>query len=185
MKSITIGFGILLILLGIGNYVGAGRLTALLPALFGLAICVLGFVERPQKKAEKHAFFGTVFLAILGLLGSVRGLINLFSLLAGGSVARPMAVIAQAAIAVVCILFVVLAVRLTPNFWQGWKAFGHFLGNLIARVALTIFYFTIFMPFALGVKWFSDPLHLKMTSAKLWQSRITGDQTLEEVLRQF
>jgi hypothetical protein len=185
MKIITIGFGILLILLGIGNYMGAGRLAALLPALFGVAICILGFIQRPEKGSKNHAFFGTVFLAILGLLGSLRGLVNLYSLLTGGVVAQPQAVWTQALIGLVCILYVALAVSLTPNFWQGWKAFGHYLGNLIARVALTIFYFTVFMPFALGVRLFSDPLQLKTTPAKLWQSRPTGDQTVEEVMRQF
>ncbi|MBI1878656.1 MAG: hypothetical protein HYR94_10595 [Chloroflexi bacterium] len=187
MKIITISFGILLILLGIGSYsgTGTGSLTALIPALFGVAICVLGFVERPEKGAKNHAFFGVVFLAIVGLLGSIRGFVDLYIWLTGGEVARPMAAVARALMAGLCILFVILAITFTPNFWRGWKAFGHFLGNLVARVVLTIFYFTIFVPFALGVKLFSDPLHIKSTPAKLWHSRTTGDRTLEEVLRQY
>lgn len=187
MKIITISFGILLILLGIGGFVGTGTssLTALIPALFGGAIGVLGFIERPEKGPKNYAFFGAVFLAILGFVGSLRGLIGLYTLLTGGQVDRPAGTLAQAAMATLCLIFVLLAVTLTPNFWQGWKAFGHFLGNQIARVVLTFFYFTIFMPFALGTKWFSDPLQLKTTPAKRWQSRATGDQSLEEVLRQY
>ena len=181
MKLITIVFGILLFGLGIANFTagGAARLTALLPALFGLAICYLGWVERPEKGVKNHAFFGAVFLAILAFLGSLRGLINL--VWSGGNPASTV----QAAIAGLCVIFVILAVSLTPNFWQGWKAFGHVLGNLIARIVLTIFYFTVFVPFALGVKLFGDPLHLKSESARLWRERSTGDQSLEEVLRQF
>lgn len=187
MKIITITFGVLLILLGVGSYVGTGTssLTALVPAIFGLAIAVLGFKSRPERGSKNTPFFGAVFLAILTLLGSLRGLINLYTLLTGGEVTRPAATVAQAILAGLCIAFVILAVTLTPNFWPGWKLFGHFLGNLVARVVLTIFYFTVFVPFALGVKLFSDPLHIKSTSAKLWQTRTTGDQTLEEVLRQY
>ena len=187
MKIIIISFGVLLILLGIGRYMGmgAGSLTALVPAVFGIAICILGFVQRLEKGARNQAFFGAFFLAILVLLGSIRGLIDLYVMLTGGEVARPTATLAQALMAGLCVLFIILAIRLTPNFWQGWKAFGHFLGNLIARVVLTIFYFTVFVPFALGTKLFSDPLQTKTTPAKLWHSRPTGDQTLEEVLRQF
>lgn len=187
MKIITIIFGALLFLLGVVSYIGSGEsgLTGLLPALFGLAIIVLALKSRPERGVKNTPFFGTVFLAILTLLGSIRGLINFYTWLTGGQVAYPTTTIAQAIQAGTCIVFVILAVSLTPNFWQGWKAFGHFLGNLLARVVLTIFYFTVFVPFAVGVRLFSDPLHIKSTPAKLWHSRTTGDQTLEEVLRQF
>jgi hypothetical protein len=187
MKIIAISFGVLLIVLGLGGFMatGATTLTALTPALFGLVICVLGLIQRPEKGSKNFAFFGVVFLAILGFVGSIRGVINLYISLTGGQVAAPGVAVQQALMAGLCLIFVLLAIVLTPNFWQGWKAFGHFLGNQIARVVLTFFYFTVFMPFALGTKWFSDPLHLKTTPAKLWQSRITGDQSLEEVLRQF
>jgi hypothetical protein len=187
MKIITITFGILLILLGVGSYTGTGAnsFTAPIPAAFGLAIVMLGFMSHLERGSKNTPFFGAVFLAILALLGSLRGVINFFTLLTGGEVARPAATAAQASMAALCIVFVVMAVTLTPNFWQGWKAFGHFLGNLLARVVLTIFYFTVFVPFALGVRLFSDPLHLRITPAKLWHSRRTGDQTLEDVLRQY
>jgi hypothetical protein len=71
------------------------------------------------------------------------------------------------------------------RFWTAWKAFGHFMGNFLARIVLTVFYFTVFVPFGLGVRLLSDPLHIKTTSGPLWRSRSTGDQKLEDVLRQF
>jgi hypothetical protein len=71
------------------------------------------------------------------------------------------------------------------KLWEGWKAFGHFLGNLLARVVLSIFYFTIFVPFGLGVRWLSDPLQIKTRPNSLWRPRSTTDQTLAEVGRQF
>jgi hypothetical protein len=187
MKTITIGFGILLILLGISSYVGTGMtsLTALTPAFFGLAILTLGLVVRLEKRSKNTALFGAVFLAILVFLGSVRGLIGLYTMLTGGDVARPVTTISQSLMVGLCILFVGLAVTLTKNFWQGWKEFGHFLGNLLARVVLTIFYFTVFVPFAIGVRLFSDPLHIKTLPVPFWRPRMTGDQTLEHVTRQY
>lgn len=71
------------------------------------------------------------------------------------------------------------------RFWEGWKGFGHFVGNLVARLVLSIFYFTVFVPFGLGVRLFSDPLQIKNLPSPHWVSRKTGDQKLEEVLRQF
>jgi hypothetical protein len=71
------------------------------------------------------------------------------------------------------------------KFWHAWKAFGRFMGNMVARVVLSLFYFTIFVPFAIGARLFTDPLHLKGSRAALWMSRQTGDQTLDESGRQF
>ena len=71
------------------------------------------------------------------------------------------------------------------KLWEGWKAFGRFMGNFLARIVLTIFYFTVFVPFGVGVSLFSDPLHVKETPDTLWRPRTTGDQKLEDVLRQF
>jgi hypothetical protein len=52
-------------------------------------------------------------------------------------------------------------------------------------VVLTIFYFTVFVPFGLGVKLFSDPLQIKTQPDSFWRPRSTGDQTVTETLRQF
>lgn len=71
------------------------------------------------------------------------------------------------------------------KIWQAWKAFGLFLGNLVARVVLSIFYFTIFVPFGLGVRLFSDPLQVKTKPGSLWRPRSTEDQALDAVRRQF
>ena len=74
---------------------------------------------------------------------------------------------------------------LLRKFWAGWKRFGHFMGDWLARVVLTIFYFTVFVPFGLGVRLLADPLHIKKRPDQLWRSRTTGDQSLEDLRRQF
>lgn len=75
--------------------------------------------------------------------------------------------------------------EILKKIWEGWKAFGRFMGNAVARVALSIFYFTVFVPFGLGVKWLSDPLRLKPGSGSLWQPRTTKDRVVADVRRQF
>lgn len=47
------------------------------------------------------------------------------------------------------------------RLWQAWKAFGHKVGNLQARVLLTIFYSVPVFPFGVAVRLFSDPLRIK------------------------
>ena len=38
------------------------------------------------------------------------------------------------------------------RFWEGWKRFGQAIGDFLARVILSIFYFAIFLPFGLGTR---------------------------------
>jgi hypothetical protein len=71
------------------------------------------------------------------------------------------------------------------KIWEGWKAFGRFMGNQVARVALSIFYFTLFAPFGLGVRWWGDPLNIKASSSELWKPRETTDKTVQDAERQF
>ena len=69
--------------------------------------------------------------------------------------------------------------------WQAWKRFGQFMGDMIGRLVLTIFYFTLFMPFALGVRFFGDPLAIRPSSRAKWVERKTHDLTLEDSRRLF
>lgn len=70
------------------------------------------------------------------------------------------------------------------RFWEGWKKVGQWIGDFLARVVLTLFYFTIFLPFGLGVRLFSDPLMIRNRPPELWLSRTTRDRTMEDVRRQ-
>jgi hypothetical protein len=69
--------------------------------------------------------------------------------------------------------------------WQAWKRIGQFMGDVIGRVFLTVFYFTLFMPFALGVRFFMDPLAIRPLSRAKWLERRTQDLTLEDSRRLF
>ena len=69
--------------------------------------------------------------------------------------------------------------------WEAWKRFGQFMGDVIGRVVLTVFYFTLFMPFALGVRLFADPLAIRSTHRAKWLERRTHDLTLDDSRRLF
>jgi len=68
---------------------------------------------------------------------------------------------------------------------QAWKRFGQFIGDLIGRLVLTVFYFTLFMPFALGVRFLGDPLAIRPLSRAKWLERSTQDLTLEDSRRLY
>ena len=71
------------------------------------------------------------------------------------------------------------------KIWQAWKRIGQFIGDQIGRVVLTVFYFTLFVPFALGVRIFGDPMGMRVGSPTKWLERTTQDLTLEDSRRLF
>jgi hypothetical protein len=71
------------------------------------------------------------------------------------------------------------------KIWQIWKRFGQFMGDLIGRIILTLFYFTIFAPFGLGVRLWGDPLEMRRNLNPRWLARNDRDLTLENARRLF
>jgi len=69
--------------------------------------------------------------------------------------------------------------------WHTWKQIGQWIGDQLGRVVLTIFYFTLFVPFALGVRIWGDPLDMRQKSAANWLDRKTNDLTLDDSRRLF
>ena len=69
--------------------------------------------------------------------------------------------------------------------WEAWKRFGQFMGDMIGRLVLTVFYFTLFVPFALGVRFFGDPMAMRQSGSIKWVERKTNDLTLEDSRRLF
>jgi hypothetical protein len=77
--------------------------------------------------------------------------------------------------------------RVLRRLWQIWKRFGQFLGDMVARLVLTLFYFTLFVPFGIGVTLFSDPLQVRNDPSAGWHPRHTDPQppTIEDARRQY
>ena len=111
MAKITIGLGLVLMALGLGSYFGTGRasVTALIPAFFGVPLLLLGLLALKDGMRKTVMHIAVVF-GLLGFAGTVRGLMKLPVLLTGGELERPAAVGVQAAMAIVCFVFVLLCV---------------------------------------------------------------------------
>jgi hypothetical protein len=111
VPTITIALGVVLIILGLAGYAltGAVSLTALIPAAFGLVIALSGVMARDERK-RKHAMHAAVAVALLGFLGSIRGVLQIGALF-DGTAARPAAVVSQTIMAVLTLGYIVMAVR--------------------------------------------------------------------------
>jgi O-antigen/teichoic acid export membrane protein len=112
LANTTIGFGIVLIVLGLGGYFGSDRvsLTALIPAAFGLLLVIFGALARDEKR-RKMAMHIAVTVGLLGFLGTVSGLFQLPTLLSGGVVERPGAVVSKSIMAVLMAIYVGMCVK--------------------------------------------------------------------------
>jgi hypothetical protein len=111
VPSTSIAVGVALIIVGLAGYflTGAVSLTALIPAAFGGVIALLGVIARDERK-RKHAMHAAVLVALLGFLGSARGLLKIGDVFAG-TAARPAAIVAQSIMAVLTLGYIVMAVR--------------------------------------------------------------------------
>lgn len=107
----TLMFAVVLILLGVGGWVGTGMEspTALIPAGFGAVFGILGFLAG-NENIRKHVMHVAAMLALLGVAGSARGVTSLPAVFAG-TAERPAAAISQTVMAVVCVILLVIYVR--------------------------------------------------------------------------
>jgi hypothetical protein len=68
--------------------------------------------------------------------------------------------------------------------WARWKRVAKRIGDVQARILLTIFYFLVLAPFALVVRWGMDPLAIKTAAG--WRAKEGSSGTpLERASRQF
>ena len=111
MPSTSIACGTLLILIGILGYIagmlhGTPSLTALIPAAFGIILFLLGFVARMRDGLRKHLMHAAVLVALLGFIMTAGRLLSRLSELTYSA-----AVVSQVSMALVCLLFVILAIK--------------------------------------------------------------------------
>lgn len=110
---LSIVLGIALLSLGIGAYVLSdfASITALIPALFGVLIAILGLVGRQQPDRQRLAAYGIGLLAVLGVLGSMRGVPALIALLTGEAVDSVIAAVSQGAMIVICLVLLAAVIQ--------------------------------------------------------------------------
>ena len=71
------------------------------------------------------------------------------------------------------------------RLWELWKELAKRLGDVQARLLLTVFYFVVVAPFALAVRLAADPLRLRSGAARGWRPRASARGTpLERAQRQ-
>jgi len=112
MAGLAMAVGVVLTLLGVIGYFASGgaSATALIPAGFGILYLILGFIAR-NPAMRKHAMHGAAVISLIGLVATFPGFLKVFSLIGGETLERPQAVIAQAVMALVCLVFLIFAVR--------------------------------------------------------------------------
>jgi preprotein translocase subunit Sss1 len=111
MPSASITSGLLLILIGIIGYIfgivdGNASLTALIPAAFGLLFLVFGLLAKSKENLRMHLMHAAV---LVGLLGFIIPAYRILSRL--GEVKMSLAFLSQAAMALICLVFVILSVK--------------------------------------------------------------------------
>jgi hypothetical protein len=74
--------------------------------------------------------------------------------------------------------------RYLATIWKAWKKVGQFIGDIIGRAFLMLFYVTVTLPFGLGVRLFGDPLKIKSATPH-WVERTSPEPTIEASYNQF
>ena len=111
MPRITVVFSVLYIALGLAGYflTGAVNTTALIPAFIGVVLLVLGLLGS-NEKLRMHVMHAALLIGLLALLGTARSLLKLPAAF-DGTAERPGAVFAQAATAVLSVIYLAVGVR--------------------------------------------------------------------------
>lgn len=73
------------------------------------------------------------------------------------------------------------------GFWNAWKGFAQRMGNYQSRVLMGFIYFTVILPFGLGITLLSDRLRIKRApKSSNWQPKeLPLKPSLDETSRQF
>ena len=114
MAKLTIGFGLLLILLGIVGFfmTGGSHPTALIPVWFGIVLGVCGALARTEDARRRMLWMHiAVTIGLVGFLFPGIMAIKEWASAHGAALAHPAAVGEQGAMAIICFLFVIMCVR--------------------------------------------------------------------------
>jgi hypothetical protein len=115
LAKLTIVLAVLLVALGLAGYLGTGSThpTALIPAWFGLALGIGGFMAiSPSERRRKLSMHINVTIALIGFLGSGgRALFAFMHARSVGTQPDPIALGSQIAMAGLLLLYVALCVR--------------------------------------------------------------------------
>ena len=109
--------GISLIVLSVSAYAVSDfvSITALIPAFFGVLVAILSLVGYRQTDRQRLAAYGIGLLAVLGVLGSTRGIPDIIALLTGGTVESPIAAVSQGVMIAVCLVLLATVIQVVRD----------------------------------------------------------------------
>ncbi len=114
MAKLTIGFGILLIALGIFSYIATGSQhpTALIPVGIGILFALFGVMANTEDSKKRMLWMHiSVTAALLVFLGMIPAMVNVFRLAHGVSFPYPAAVESKATLGLFSLIYVLFCVR--------------------------------------------------------------------------
>ena len=111
MQKTAIGFGVVLIAIGVVFYFKTGmHITALIPSIIGFVLAICG-VLGAQELRRKHAMHAAATVALLGFLGCVDGVLKTLRHISGAVITRPEAQYEKTLTAIICAVFLILCVQ--------------------------------------------------------------------------
>jgi hypothetical protein len=114
MAKLTIGFGIVLMVLGEWGFVTTGSLypTALIPTWAGFLFVLFGALAHAKEPKRRMLWMhAAVTVALLLFLFTIPAVVDEVRMLRGASFPHPVAVEEKAAMSLLCLVFVLLCVR--------------------------------------------------------------------------
>jgi hypothetical protein len=114
MAKMTIGFGVVLALLGTWGFVATGSAhpTALIPMWTGLAFVLFGVLANSENPKRRMLWMHiAVTMALIGFVGTIPAIVDEVRMLRGVAMEHPVAVEEKAAMSLLCLVFVGLCVR--------------------------------------------------------------------------
>jgi hypothetical protein len=114
MAKLTIGFGVLLVILGLIGYIGTGSVhpTSLIPSGLGVIFIFFGIMANSESVKKRMLWMHiSVTLALLGFLSMIPADIDVIRLSRGVYFPYPAAVEEKAVMSLLCLLYVLFCVR--------------------------------------------------------------------------
>jgi hypothetical protein len=114
MAKLTIGFGVLLILLGIAGFVytGSTHPTSLIPCVIGLFFAFFGIMANTENPKKRMLWMHiSVTVALLVFLGTIPADIKTIQLARGNALPHPVSILEKGALSLLCLLYVLTCVR--------------------------------------------------------------------------
>jgi uncharacterized membrane protein HdeD (DUF308 family) len=114
LAKLTIGFGVVLAIIGVGFFVATGSAhpTALIALWFGIALILCGVLARTEDARRRMLWMHiAVTLGLIGFIFPGVMAIKEWVSAHGGPLAHPAAVEEQAVMSIVCLVFTALCVR--------------------------------------------------------------------------